>query len=80
MSKQAPQLNPRHTADSNLEDLSGVMFFVPEMDPKRYAELVVQTANTVRGQMDKGYLPTIKRGKRRMINMAALTAENLNRK
>jgi len=45
---------------------------VPVITGDKYAQLTGLTNDTVRGQMDKGVLPTIKIGRRRMINLVAL--------
>ena len=45
---------------------------VPVMDPKKYAEEVGLSPDVVRGQIARGQLPTIKIGRRRLVNVAAL--------
>ena len=49
--------------------------FVPVMDRVRFAALTGLTNDTVRGWIEKGHLPTILIGKRRLINVAQLTKE-----
>ncbi len=46
---------------------------VPEMTIEQYAQQVGVTARTVEGWIAKGLLPTVKIGKRRLVNMAART-------
>ena len=46
---------------------------VPEMTIERYAQQVGVSARTVEGWVAKGLIPTIKVGKRRLINVAART-------
>lgn len=48
---------------------------IPEMTIEKYAELVGVTTATVRNWCNRGYLPTVKTGKRRMINLAARAVE-----
>lgn len=50
------------------------VFISPPMDMQAYADASGLTKRTVTGMVDKGYLPTIKRGKRRLINTYALAA------
>ena len=47
--------------------------FVPVMCQDRFSDLTGLSEATVRGMIEKGHLPTLKIGKRRMINVAALT-------
>ncbi|XKE46030.1 DNA-binding protein [Halomonas organivorans] len=51
---------------------------VPVMTIERFAELSGLTPDTVRGQLQQGNLPLIKVGRRRLVNVAMLTAECLN--
>ncbi len=46
---------------------------VPEMTIEQYAEYVGVTVRTVQGWIDRGYIPTVKVGKRRLINVARRT-------
>lgn len=48
------------------------------MTQARYAELIGLTPDTVRGMVDRGQLPTVKRGRHRFINLEAVRAENLS--
>jgi len=45
---------------------------VPVMHPDRFAELIGLSAGVVGGWIDLGYVPTVKIGKYRLINLAAL--------
>lgn len=47
--------------------------FVPLMSQERFAELVGLSEATIRGMIQSGYLPAFKMGKRRMVNVAAVT-------
>ncbi|XKE45851.1 DNA-binding protein [Halomonas organivorans] len=51
---------------------------VPVMTIERFAELSGLTPDTVRGQLQQGNLPVIKVGRRRLVNVALLTAECMN--
>lgn len=46
--------------------------FVPVMDKTRFSELTGIDAGVVQGWIERGYIPTIKLGKHRLINMALL--------
>lgn len=50
---------------------------VPVMAAERFAELVGVSPDVVRGWMDKGYIPTTKIGRWRLVNIALLTQESL---
>ena len=50
---------------------------VPVMAADRFAELVGVSSEVVRGWIDKGYLPTKKIGRYRLVNLAALQREAL---
>ena len=50
---------------------------VPLMAADRFAELVGVSSEVVRGWIDKGYLPTQKVGRYRLVNIAVLTREAL---
>ncbi|MES9958271.1 MAG: helix-turn-helix domain-containing protein [Sedimenticola sp.] len=49
--------------------------FVPVMTQERFSELCGLTEATVRGMIEKGHIPAIKIGKRRMINIAELSRQ-----
>ncbi|MCH4564364.1 DNA-binding protein [Halomonas sp. EGI 63088] len=51
---------------------------VPVMTVERFSELSGLTADTIRGQIQQGNLPFIKVGRRRLVNVALLTAECMN--
>ena len=50
---------------------------VPVMAADRFAELVGVSVGVVQGWIDKGYLPTMKIGRYRLVNVAVLTREAL---
>ncbi|GAB2782190.1 hypothetical protein GCM10027040_05320 [Halomonas shantousis] len=50
---------------------------VPLMTVERFAELSGLSPDTVRGQLQQGNLPIFKIGRRRLVNVALLTAECL---
>ncbi|MDS4071396.1 MAG: hypothetical protein RKO24_17425 [Candidatus Competibacter sp.] len=50
---------------------------VPVMAMDRFAELVGVSADVVRGWVERGYLPTTKIGRYRLVNIALLTREAL---
>jgi len=50
---------------------------VPVMAVERFAELIGLDIGVVRGWIDKGYLPTLKIGRYRLVNVAALSREAL---
>ncbi len=47
------------------------------LTPDAFAERIGVTKHTVIGWINKGYLPTVKIGRRRMVNHAAITANCL---
>jgi hypothetical protein len=46
--------------------------FVPLLTREKYAEAVGLSAEVVRGQIARGYLPTVRIGRHRMVNLEAL--------
>jgi len=50
---------------------------VPVMDKNKFSELVGVEIGVVNGWIVRGYLPTIKLGKYRLVNIAMLTQECL---
>lgn len=50
---------------------------VPVMAADRFAELVGVTPDVVRGWLDKGYVPAMKIGRYRLVNIALLNREAL---
>jgi excisionase family DNA binding protein len=59
--------------------LSATPVMTPVMTKERFAELVGVEVGVVRGMLDRGYLPTVKIGRHRLINLAALQAQCLAR-
>lgn len=55
-----------------------VMIESPEMTLEKYAEKVGVSKRTVDGWAERGYLPTVKIGKRRLVNVALRTSECLS--
>ena len=53
--------------------VESVQPFIPVMTQERFSQLCGLTESTIRGMIDKGHLPTTKIGKRRMIDIVALT-------
>ncbi|KAF0802204.1 DNA-binding protein [Alloalcanivorax xenomutans] len=47
----------------------------PMMAWSEFAEWIRQEPDVVRGWVDKGYLPTVKVGRRRMINVVLLVEQ-----
>ncbi|HQA25358.1 MAG TPA: hypothetical protein PK893_04260 [Candidatus Competibacteraceae bacterium] len=56
---------------------SVVLPSVPVMEAGRFAELVGVSHDVVRGWIEKGYLPTVRMGRYRLVNIAVLTREAL---
>ena len=50
---------------------------IPVMERERFATLVGIDLGVVNGWIDRGYVPTVKIGRHRLINLAALTREAL---
>lgn len=55
----------------------GVVFVGPPMDQEAYAKAVGVSFSTIKNQVARGFLPTIKVGRRRYINTYALAANCL---
>lgn len=49
----------------------------PIVTKKLFSQLTGLTEETIRGMIERGYLPTVKLGKHRMVNVALLTKESL---
>lgn len=47
--------------------------FIPVIHPAKYAELVGLSHDVVQGHIRNNYLPTVKQGRYRMINIVALS-------
>ena len=56
-----------------------ILLATPVMTQERYAQLTGLTEGQVRGQIEKGHLPSMKIGRLRMVNIAALSQEALNK-
>lgn len=54
------------------------MIGIPVMTQERFAQLSGLTEGQVRGMIEKGHLPSVKIGKPRLVNVAALSQEALN--
>ncbi|MBW3566852.1 MAG: hypothetical protein KY410_02650 [Proteobacteria bacterium] len=54
-----------------------LLLAVPIMTKERFAQLVGVEVGVVRGMMDREYLPTVKIGRHRLVNVAALQARCL---
>lgn len=50
---------------------------VPVMERERFAALVGIDVGVVNGWIERGYVPTVKIGRHRLVNLAALTREAL---
>ena len=48
---------------------------VPFLHPDQFAKLIGLSSGVVGGWIDNGYIPTVKTGKYRMINLVKLTAD-----
>lgn len=56
---------------------SGLAIAIPVMSKERFAEACGLEVGVIRGMLDRGYLPTVKIGRHRMVNVAALQAQCL---
>lgn len=54
-----------------------LLMAVPVMTKERFAELVGVEVGVVRGMLDRGYLPAIKIGRHRFVNVALLQKQCL---
>lgn len=52
---------------------------IPVMTQERFSQLSGLTEGQVRGMIEKGHLPSIKIGKPRLVNVAALSREALEK-
>lgn len=52
---------------------------VPVMEREKFAQLVGVELGIVNGWIDRGYLPSIKIGKHRLVNLALLAKECLEK-
>lgn len=55
--------------------ISKVVTFCPEVTREKYAELTGLPEGVVRGIVERGDIPTVKRGRRRLINLAKITKD-----
>ena len=55
-----------------------ILIATPVMSQERYAQLTGLTEGQVRGQIEKGHLPSLKIGRVRMVNIAALSQRALD--
>lgn len=53
---------------------SGVALACPVVSKERFAEISGLEVGVVRGMLDRGYLPNVKIGRHRLVNVAALQA------
>jgi len=49
--------------------------FTPMVHPEKFAELTGLSLGVVKGWIRQEYIPTVKQGRYRMVNMIALTAQ-----
>ncbi len=49
----------------------------PLVTKKLFSQMSGLTEETIRGMIERGYLPTVKIGKHRMVNVALITKEAL---
>ncbi|HEY8037306.1 MAG TPA: hypothetical protein VIF37_17125 [Methylobacter sp.] len=57
-----------------LEQTASQLFLIPFMVPGKFAESIGLSEGVVGGWIDQGYIPTVKVGRYRMINMVVLVA------
>ena len=55
-----------------------ILLATPVMTQERYSQLTGLTEGQVRGQIEKGHLPSLKIGRVRMVNIAALSQQALD--
>lgn len=53
---------------------------VPVMEKSKFADLVGVDVGVVNGWIDKGYIPSMKLGKHRLVNIALLAEECMEQK
>lgn len=54
-----------------------ILIATPVMTQERFAQLSGLTEGQVRGQIEKGHLPSLKLGRVRLVNVAALSQDAL---
>jgi hypothetical protein len=57
------------------DELRLISAHIPIMTKERFAELTGLPEGVVQGHINKGILPTLKTGRRRMINVAKITSD-----
>lgn len=58
---------------------SPLLMVQPEMLPSEYAKMVNQKPGIIVNHVNRGILPSVKRGKYRMVNVAKIFWDNANR-
>jgi excisionase family DNA binding protein len=56
-------------------DTIAIPVFVPTLTIEKYAHSIGVSPDVVDGWIKRGYIPTVKIGRRRLVNIAALTRE-----
>ena len=56
-------------------DTIAVPVFVPTLTIEKYAHTIGVSPDVVDGWIKRGYIPTVKIGRRRLVNIAAMTRE-----
>ena len=56
-------------------DTIAIPVFVPTLTIEKYAKSIGVTPDVVDGWVKRGYIPTVKIGRRRLINIAAMTRD-----
>ncbi|WP_417543030.1 hypothetical protein [Marinobacter sp.] len=56
-----------------------ILLATPVMTQERYSQLTGLTEGQVRGQVEKGHLPSLKIGRIRMVNIAALSQQAMDK-
>jgi len=56
-------------------DTIAIPVFVPTLTIEKYANSIGVSPDVVDGWVKRGYIPTVKIGRRRLINIAAMTRE-----
>jgi hypothetical protein len=56
-----------------------ILIATPVMTQERFAQLSGLTEGQVRGQIEKGHLPSLKVGRVRLVNVAALSQDALDK-
>lgn len=58
-----------------MTEVPALQVLVPIVTREKFAQLSGLEEGVIRGMIDKGYLPTVKVGKYRMVNVARLSAD-----